>query len=430
MSTALDRVEQAGTAVDVPAAEQRRLAALYKQCASLAKSDLVPKALQNKPDNVFALALYGEQFGLTPIHAIQRIYIIQGTFEPKAEVLAGVIMRAGHELRWDEVSSERCTVSIRRAGTDYWQSTTWTIDQAKKAGLLDVWVERWVKSDGRNFKEVCVVGDDNGIFTADERQRRALGPVPEWAQALVDAGKMVRKDPWFQFPDDMLAAKALRRGGKRIVGDALLGLSDDVDVLVPLTPEKVVAARLPDPGDADGEPFDPDPADEADGPADLEPDGEHGDDGIEDAEEVHDPPAEAAPAADPGPPADESGVDPFDDGEPVEPAGAREAVMKRLMVTCGQAFPETDAPKGKKTHRQRLLRRAAQYAVLKEHRSASDLDVDELERVEAWVHRYFVSESAVTPMVYEVLDGDVVRFTLGDKSVEVSPPESDPAEAA
>lgn len=413
--TNLEKVEQAGTSIDVPAAEQRRLAALMKQCVTLAKSDLVPKALKDKPDNIFALALYGEQFGLTPIHAIQRIYIIQGTFEPKAEVLAGVIMRAGHELRWDEVSSERCTVSIKRRGTDYWQATTWTLDQAKRAGLLDVWVEQrvqdgtWPNGDKKWKVETFVVGDIDGIFTAEERARRGLGPIPEWAQEQVAAGNVKRKDPWFQFPDDMLAAKALRRGGKRIVGDALLGLGEDVDLVDWFVPE----TRLPQdaqPTPGPGRDDDDDPGGVSARAEDAEP----SDDAIEDADVVDEPPAGPAP----------------DNEEPLDPAAAQGKATRRLMVTCGKAFPENDAPRGSKTHRQKLLRRAAQFAVLKEHRSAKDLTIAELDSVEAWIYANFLSDSAVMHMRYEILDGDVVKFILGDKSKEIPPAPADLDEAA
>lgn len=281
-STAVATVDNS-TSTDVEAynpAEERRMAALMRTCATLAKSDLVPPALRDKPENIFALALYGERFGLEPMHAVQRIYLIQGTFEPKAEVLGGVIIRAGHELRWDEVSAERATVSIRRSGSDDWQATTWTIEQARKAGLLDVWVEKWVQPQGggKRYPVTAVVGDDNGIFTAEERARRGL-PVEleEWARKDLEAGKVKRKDPWHLYPDDMLAAKALRRGAKRIVPDAVLGLDDVADRVEDHLPEKVLARR------DEGEKFKtPPPSD------DTPPDPE---DVIEDAEIVGEEPA-------------------------------------------------------------------------------------------------------------------------------------------
>lgn len=399
-STALDHVEQAGTSIDVPAAEQRRLAALMKQCVTLAKSSLVPKALKDNAENIFALALYGERYGLSPIHAIQRIYLVEGQFMEKAEVLGGVIMRAGHELRWDEVTSDRCTVSIRRQGSADWQSTTWTLDDARRAGLLDIWVEKrtpdgsWPDGNPKYRIEKFVVGDDNGVFTDDERKRRALGPVPDWAQQLLDAGNVKRRDVWQQFPGDMLAAKALRRAAKRVVGDALLGFDVEDDAVEPLTPEKVLATTTDAPR------------------REVEVEAE---DEIEDAEIIGGP-DDSPPSSE-----DEPGLD---------AEAARAAAVKRLMVTCGKAFPETNAARGTKTHRQKLLRRAAQFAVVKEHRSATDLTADELAAVESWVYRHFLDDGATLKMTAEILDGDVVRFTLGDKSKYIDPPAGDEPAAA
>lgn len=420
-NAALERVEQTGTAVDVPAAEQRRLAALMKQCVTLAKSDLVPKGLKGNADNIFALALYGERFGLSPIHAIQRIYLVEGQFMEKAEVLGGVIMRAGHELRWDEVSSDRCTVSIRRQGSGEWQSTSWTLDDARRAGLLDMWVEnrvqdgQWPDGNAKYRTEKFVVGDDNGVYTADERARRALGPVPEWAQTKLDAGDVKRSDVWAKYPGDMLAAKALRRAAKRIVGDALLGFDVEHDQVDAFTPDTVLASHAPGDG--------PD----ADEPA-AEP--EQRDDGIEDADVVVEP-EPAPPIVEPEPQVE---VDPEPAEPALDPAAARDMAMKRLMVTCGKAFAETDAPKGTKTRRQTLLRHAAQFAVFQQQPdrqrvSAADLTADELDRVERWVHGNFVDEAAVSHIRYEILDGDVVRFTLGDRSKDIPPAADAPAAA-
>lgn len=403
-STAVATVDpDAGKAVATTSDHERRMSALMRDCKTLAKSDLVPKALKDKPDNIFALALYGQTFGLDPIHSIQRIYLIQGTFEPKAEVLAGVILRAGHELRWDEVSAERCTVSIRRAGTDYWQTTTWTIDQARKAGLLDVWVERrvedgkWPDGNKKYKTEAHVVGDDTGIFTPEERAKRGLGDIPQWAADELKKGEVKRKDPWFAFPDDMLAAKALRRGAKRVVPDAVLGLGDDTDRVDDYAPAAVLA-RVDEPT-AVAAPDDDEPVEGELIDSPTPEDGGGADEPIVDAEEV--------PTA------------------PVDDEAARGKAMRKLMATCGDAFPETDAPKGEKTKRQRLLRRAAQYAVFKEHRSAKDLTAAELAEVDAWVYANFVSDSAVTHLGYEILDDDVVRFTLGDRSKDVPPPPAD-----
>lgn len=206
--------------------EYRRLAALYNECAKLARSKFVPETFKDDTDTVFALARYGEQYGLTPIHAVARLYVINGKIEPSADVLAALVIDHGHELRFDETSSERCTVSIRRQGTDYWQSLTWTIEDARRAGLLDLWVVRWVSAgqSGKKYPEEFTVGHvDTGV------NETLIAEAPDWVKTDVRAGKLKAKENWQKYPDDMLAAKAIRRAVKRFCPDALLNLADQAE---------------------------------------------------------------------------------------------------------------------------------------------------------------------------------------------------------
>lgn len=210
-------------------AERRHLAALWKQANRLAASGLVPDALAGKPDAVLAVILFGEQYGLAPAHSVAQLWIIKNRIVPSSQVLAGVAMRAGHEVRIEESSSERCTVAIRRRGTDFWQRATWTIQDAERAKLTD-------------------------------------------------------KDLWKTYTADMLAHATMRRAVKRICPDVLLGIDDGgddgraisdvlhrvtaddlqaeaeqiVDVSLDDDPDDIVDAELVDHAGHDGEPS-PDP---------------------------------------------------------------------------------------------------------------------------------------------------------------------------
>lgn len=311
---------------DMDPAERRHSLGLWKHAQQLSKSTLAGD-LRGKPEDVYAVVAYADQFGINPGNAIQMIWIIKGRIVPRSEFLSAICRKNGHDIRFEESSSTRCTVAIRRRGDDFWSRVSFTIDDAKRAKLAD-------------------------------------------------------KDIWKLFPADMLCHATVRRAVKRICPDVLLGVDlggdEGVDAadfrpIVEAEPQKVVDLEVP---------FDDDEE-------------------IEDAEIIEGD-EQLPPAAN-------------DDD--------RDKAMKRLMVACTKAFPETDAPKGTKTARQKLLRRAVQYVVLKEHRSAADLTTVELEQVETWIHRNLTSDDGVTKMTYDILDDGVVRFTLGDKSVEVSPPE-------
>lgn len=220
--TAVERID----ATELDPAERRRVNALMRQASRLAASDLVPKELRGKPDNVLAVILFGEQYGLTPAHAVAQLWIIAGRIVPSSQVLTGLAMRAGHRVRIEDSSSTSCTVAIRRredaADPDGWQRVTFTLDDARQAGLLDEWVETWEGvSSGRPPKRY-VIGS------------RPTAPPPAWAQNLIEVGDVRRKETWHSYPADMLAHAALRRAVKRVAPDVLLGIDDGGDEGLPV----------------------------------------------------------------------------------------------------------------------------------------------------------------------------------------------------
>jgi hypothetical protein len=322
---------------DMEPGERRHAIAMWKHAQQLSRSTLAGD-LRGKPEDVYAVVAFAGQFGIAPGNAIQMVWIIKGRIVPRSEFLAAICRRAGHELRFEESSSERCTVAIRRRGDDYWSRVTFTIEDAARAKLTD-------------------------------------------------------KDLWRTYTADMLCHATVRRAVKRICPDVLLGVDlggdEGIDARSyrPLDgpdSDKVVDVEL------DWDETDPEP----DGDADVQ-----GDEHIEDADVI-------------------------------ETDAGRDRAMKALMVTAGKAFPCDDAPRGQKARRQRLLRRAAQYAVLGEHRSATTLSEDELRKVENWIHSRFLAATAVTPTTFEILDDDTVRFALGDKTKDVPPPPADDRQAA
>jgi hypothetical protein len=205
-------------------AEQAHLNSIWRQAQTLARMNLLSPELRNNVESVFGVILFGEQYGLSPAQAVSQLWIIKGRIVPSSQVYAGVAMRAGHEVRIEESSSERCVVAIRRRGTDYWQRVTWTIEDAERAGLA-------------------------------------------------------KKEIWRQYPGDMLAHATMRRAVKRICADALLGIADvgDDGVAIDeyaapapaeLVEEKVIDVSLDD-DVVDGEVVDGDKP--ADAPAEQPP---------------------------------------------------------------------------------------------------------------------------------------------------------------
>lgn len=201
---------------------------MYRQAEVLAKSDLVPKALQGKPESIVLVGLYGAEHGISLVTALSQVHIIDNKPSPSAQLQLGQAARLGHETRWVETSSEKAVLRARRRedrnNPDGWVTFTFTVDDARKAGLLDQYVEKWEKDGNYNRKVTWAVGDDRGL--------KDLAGAPDWVRTAVNAGKVKRRDPWFKYTEDMLCARVATRAARRMFPDALLALGAD-----PYTPD-------------------------------------------------------------------------------------------------------------------------------------------------------------------------------------------------
>jgi hypothetical protein len=99
-------------------------------------TDFVPTALRNNPAAITAALLYGEEVGLAgPMTSLARIAVINGKPTLAAEAQRALILHAGHDLWIDELTVSRCTVAGRRRDSDQISRVTWTMDDARRAGL-------------------------------------------------------------------------------------------------------------------------------------------------------------------------------------------------------------------------------------------------------------------------------------------------------
>ena len=240
------------------AEDDRHWDALYRRATVLSKTRLVPKECQNSPDTTMAALLTLEAYGLQPnMVSLGQLHFIENRPEPSAQMLAGLLGRAGYEIDWTELGTTRAAARIRRVaqvpgGTDgHWSTEiSWTIDQAEAAGLRDQWVEKrtadgtWPDGKPRWRTEKFVL---NRPGVAE----------PDWVLAERAAGRVKRNENWWRYPDDMLASKVVRRLVKRFAAHITLGVDDDE--LAPSSPAPVS-------GPADGE----DPYSDDDDPVDAE----------------------------------------------------------------------------------------------------------------------------------------------------------------
>lgn len=112
---------------------------LVAPAAELAKmisaTEFVPAEMRNKPAAVTACILYGAEVGIGPMQSLAKVDIVKGRPAPRAELARALALAAGHEVWVDESTNTRVTVSGKRRNSDHVMTVTWTMDDAKRAGL-------------------------------------------------------------------------------------------------------------------------------------------------------------------------------------------------------------------------------------------------------------------------------------------------------
>lgn len=170
---------------------------------SLSKSKLVPRDYRGEPANILVAMGLGRALGIEPIPSLYALHVIEGTPSPSAKTQQALVRRAGHKFRVIESSSQVATVEIERCDDPgHPVRVSYSIEDAQIGGLLDRWVERWVKGEGgRSRKEIWTLPHDapHMATVADD-----LPGAPPWAK-----GKQIsRRDNWWKVPRDMLMARA------------------------------------------------------------------------------------------------------------------------------------------------------------------------------------------------------------------------------
>lgn len=84
------------------------------------------------------IIITGHELGLSPAQSLRGIYVVKGKPVLAADTMVAVVRRSGLCESWRTVEStpERCTITTRRKGETRDAERTWTIADAKRAGLL------------------------------------------------------------------------------------------------------------------------------------------------------------------------------------------------------------------------------------------------------------------------------------------------------
>ena len=153
-------------------------AGIMQQAETLVKSGLLPISVKTAQAAV-AIILTGRELGIPPMQAFRSIYVVNGVPSLSAQLMGALIFRAGHSYKVDELTAERCQITLRRkSGEVYTHAVTMAEAKAGK------WDQSWDK-------------ESNG-----------------WKP----------KFTWGAFPKPMLFSRCLSAGARVLMPDVISGI--------------------------------------------------------------------------------------------------------------------------------------------------------------------------------------------------------------
>ena len=108
--------------------------AAHQLARPLCQTEFVPQHFRGNEQAATAAILYGAEAGLSPLQALQGIYVISGRPAMYARTMLAITLSAGHEVWTEDSTDSRVIVCGRRRGSSQVERVVWTLDRAKRAG--------------------------------------------------------------------------------------------------------------------------------------------------------------------------------------------------------------------------------------------------------------------------------------------------------
>lgn len=163
----------------LPAYEQRMMPRDLREARIIAK-DIHDGHLFSSfgsPQAVLTAVMYGAEFGIAPIASLRGIHVIEGRPSMSAQLMVALCLKSGQFEYFERISSSatEATYEAKRKGARSPQSVTYTLEQAKAAGLVKD-KSAWVKDPESmllaraSSRLARIVAPDivGGIYTPDE----------------------------------------------------------------------------------------------------------------------------------------------------------------------------------------------------------------------------------------------------------------------
>ena len=136
-----DHQNQSQQHLAAPAAPRMSVDSKLDYCKAFAASGLLPRQFRGQPANLLYAVEYAESLGLHPMVAITGVHVIEGKPSASSALISALVRRAGHRLRIKGDATAAVAQVIRTDDPDWTFEVRFTIEDARRAGLLgkDVW---------------------------------------------------------------------------------------------------------------------------------------------------------------------------------------------------------------------------------------------------------------------------------------------------
>ena len=102
---------------------------------AMAQGNLMPRQYQNNPANLMFAAEYADALGISRIHVLTSIAVINGRPSPSADLMSAMVRQHGHKLRVTGDDTYAEAVLIRSDDPDFEYKARWDEAKARKANL-------------------------------------------------------------------------------------------------------------------------------------------------------------------------------------------------------------------------------------------------------------------------------------------------------
>jgi hypothetical protein len=131
------------------------VAAMFQLAKTLVESGLLPQTIKT-PAAAFAIVQKGRELGLPPMQSLSGIAVISGKPVCSSELMASLIYRdhGDNALAVVESTSDVCTIEYGRRGASQRGRYTFTIDDARRAGVAGG--ATWQKYPAAMLRARCI----------------------------------------------------------------------------------------------------------------------------------------------------------------------------------------------------------------------------------------------------------------------------------